>query len=59
MWGRVMLNTGIETVDSMKTTGPGPVHAAVTAKAAFANSSAIIAKMVLHIFFFDFLSGSL
>jgi hypothetical protein len=36
--GGVMLNTGIEIVDSMKTTGPGPVHAAVTAKAAFVNS---------------------
>jgi hypothetical protein len=51
----VMLNTGIERVDSMKTTGPSPVHAAVTAMAAFVDSSAHHSQDGLMHFLFQFL----
>jgi hypothetical protein len=59
-----MVNTGIERVNSTKTTGPGTgveVHVVVTVMAAFVLEDfyAVIAKTVLRIFFLDFSSRSL
>ncbi len=62
--GGVVVNPGIERVNSMKTAGPDTgveVHSVVTVMAAIAleDSSAVIAKTVLHIFFLKSLSRSL